>query len=456
MKRLLFKSLLVVCLMSACAKGGNRNAQGAPAAGQTAPATGPALREEGSSSGGGSFGDESSLAILRWAAEDLAREISNSSPELYKDLPQGWSRERLAQMIRDVEPTSKTRETYKVPEVSRHGQRLMFDYRRREDGSLYITATRLFMDAYSHYEVNRRPKHEFGLTLEEVKLKLVHEVAHHLGLGLSKETDMPEARRFAKSVLEALDSDNVECLPTNAPPKSVYSPLEISSLGEAGAAGTPGDEFFANKTRAYLFNRPSGRAAVPSNVGKSCKIPDGKQGVTISLCSPLTGEADTAEGINVFAPKNYDASFDLKNVKKSVLEGQRGYGFKEGYFSWALIDLRKAVLTEEGFKSDFKYERAALTNSTFYSYMDFFPTKSDATTLELESFPPLKQENWDFYRSQGRSKIQVRFQDGKVAEAKLIVVNDYNLWLDRDKPAAEINVEVPLTCVRSFKPIQMR
>src|SRR4051812_12293681 len=89
-----------------------------------APASSNTVHDDGSSSGGGSFGDESSFRILRWAADDLADQILNSSPELYKNLPQGWSKERLAEVIRKVEPTQQDRETYTVPEISRYGERL--------------------------------------------------------------------------------------------------------------------------------------------------------------------------------------------------------------------------------------------------------------------------------------------------------------------------------------------
>lgn len=451
MNSALFKSLTMVCLvLAACSKSENRNAQGAPAG--VHPSQG-----EGSSSGGGSFGDESSLTILRWAAEDLAREISNSSPALYKNLPAGWSRERLAKMIREVEPTTGNRETYKVPEVSRHGQRLMFDYRKRDDGTMYITATRLFMDAYSHYEVNRRPKHSFVTTLEEVKLKLVHEVAHHMGLGVTKETDMSEARQFAIRLLESLDSDNFECLPSSAPPLSVYTPLEVEAFGEKNKGDL---NKLATKTRAYVFNRPTGRAASPTNITKLCKTPDGRKGTTMGYCAVVGSDSqrdlDTAEYISVFAPRSFEEGFHLAAIKESVLEGRREYGFKDGYFSWALVDLRKAVLTDEGYKSDFKYAFESQMNNSFYSYVDFMVQKSDENILELESFPPLKQGNWDYYRSQGKSKIQIQFREGKITDAKLVILKDYNRWFDDKESAPDINVEVPLTCVHSFKPISIR
>lgn len=55
------------------------------------------LAEEGSSSGGGGFGDESSLTILHWAADDLATQIEHSSPEIYARVPTGWTPSTLGQ-----------------------------------------------------------------------------------------------------------------------------------------------------------------------------------------------------------------------------------------------------------------------------------------------------------------------------------------------------------------------
>jgi hypothetical protein len=446
MKELAKNLMSVICalgLLSGCQQSSN------------GPTRGPDPKVEGSSTGGGSFGDESSLTILGWASSDLANQISNSSPEIYSKLPKGWTQQRLAQVIHDVEPTKVDRESYSIPEVTRYGQRLMFNYGQRKDGTPFITATRLFVDAYSHYDVNTRPKQEFYYTIEEVKLKLIHEAAHLMGLGLSKESDMPEARTFAKSVLESLDSDNFECLPTTTPPRQIYTPLEVGWT-ESGNINEPKEareaKFFRTKTRAYVFNRPSGRAAVPTNISIPCKGIGGPE--SFSNCPSQNDETASSGYITVFAPRSYDEKFDLTTIRKSIAQGIRDYGFKEGYFSWNLVDLRKAVLTEEGYRSNYKYSRENALNNTFSEYLDFFVTQSSPSKLELESYPPLQQENWAFYRSQGKSKIFITFTNGQISDAKLIVLKDYSRWLE-DKEPNDYNVQVPLTCIRSYKPLKV-
>lgn len=218
----------------------------------------PQSSHQGSSTGGGSFGDESSLTILKWASTDLANQIRNSSPEIYKGLPNGWTQEKLAQIISDVKPTNEHRETYQIPEVNRYGKRLMFNYGYSEAGKPYLTVTRLFVDSYSHYDVNSRPIQGFGGTLAEVKLKLIHEASHLMGYGLTKETDETEARAFAKALLASLDSDNVECLPKSPPPKMIYTPFEVERIG-IGMRDSEADIIKKSSpfTRAYVFSKES-------------------------------------------------------------------------------------------------------------------------------------------------------------------------------------------------------
>src|SRR6185312_9975498 len=123
-----------------------------------------------------------------------------------------------------------------------------------------------------------------------------------------------------------------------------------------------------------------------------------------------------------------------------------------GYFSWKLIDLRKSVLTDDGYRSTYKYSRGDDMNNNYEDYHDYFVKQSSADQLVLESFEPLKQENWKYYRSQGKSQIAILLKDGAVADAKLIILKNYNKWLENKEPN-DLNIEVPLTCVHSFKPL---
>ncbi len=459
MKFAWFQTKILICVIglfaSACSPSQNRQNHG--------PTNAPKNQDDGSSSGGGSFGDESSLAILRWAADDLAMQIENSSPEIYKNLPAGWTKEKLAKIIRDVEPTSKNRETYRVPDVSRYGQRLMFNYGKTPEGTPFITSTKLFMDAYSHFEVNSRPKHDFYATLEEVKLKLAHETAHLMGLGVSKETDMTEARKFALGLMKALDSDNIECLPAASLPRESYPPLEAGSI-DSGLDNTKyseespeetqrqAQEYLDEKTRAFVFNRPSGRSAQPNNYEARCRELPTNGGTTVRKCRDDERDQKYSSGhISVFAPRDYEGSFGLLSVMTTVETGQREYGFPEGYFSFNMIDLRKAVLGEAGYRSNYKYSKEVRMNDSFDDYMDYRILKTSIHELEFESFPALMQENWSNYRSAGMHRVQIGFKDGKVSTAKLVITKDHSQWFDEKVIVPEIRIEIPLNCVRSFK-----
>lgn len=409
---------------------------------------------KGTTSTGGSFGNENSLRILRWAAEDLARQIRNSSPEIYRDLPAGWTQDRLADMIANVSPMEDEQEFYNIPDIHAYGQRLMFWYTTNPDGSPYITATKLFMEAYSHFEVNTRPKQDFFYTIEEVKLKLAHEVAHHLGLGLTKKRDMPEARAFGRALLDSLDSDNFECLPMGPIPKELYTPQNswVSTPPPGNGNKEKQEQYFATRTTAFVFNRPTGNAAEPTNTTQICVAPDGMNLISPEECD-ARGDREQSEAISVFAPRSYEETFGLRSVKESILRGKREYGNRAGYFSWKLIDRRQSVLTEEGYRSNYKYKNGDDMNNNYGSYHDYQVKRSSADQLVLESYAPLMQDNWVFYRSQGKSQIQISFRKGVITKAKLIILEDYRQWFSESNEPQNIHIEVPLKCVRSYKPL---
>lgn len=426
------------------------------------PVKGPQSSVDGSSTGGGSFGDESALTILRWASKDLSDQIRNSSPEIYKNLPNGWTQEKLAEVIANVEPNVKNQETYQVPEVNRYGQRLMFNYGKRPDGSPFITATKLFIDAYASHDVNAQPKQDFYYKIEELKLKLAHEAAHLLGLGLSKETDMSEARAFSKALLASLDSDNFECLPKNPPPVEVYSAHKMNRFQGSPEDVNKSKALFQQKsTQSYVFNRPTGKAAIPMSTYVNCDpslpmLSGPQNALGHSNCQAMANKNHMTSGvISVFAPKSYDEKFWIPTIQKSIFEGIREYAVQgESYFSWKKIDLRKAVPSENGYKSNYKYDREPDMNNQFSEYLDFKVLESTAQKIKLESYPPLEQESWQYYRSDGKSRIEIQLSDEKIVDANLVILKNYNNWYERETPE-NLNMQVPLTCIRSFKPLQL-
>lgn len=416
----------------------------------------PGRPDDGSSSGGGSFGDESSLMILKWASEELSNQILNSSPELYSDLPAGWTRERLAQIIRDVEPTPADRETYAVPEVVRHGQRLMFDYRTRPDGTPYITATRLFVDAHSHFEVNSKPKYEFKAVIDEIKLKLAHEAAHHMGLGLSKQSDMPQARAFANSLMASLDSDNIECMPVQD-----GIPRELADA-RAAHNQTSADQF-AETAMAWAINRPTGKGIAPSSSQHGCYLIDPVTEADYVEGDPTKCSADGPDSFisprtYPFAPHSYAEVFDLNTLRRAIRSGARSYAMKDGnYFSWKRIDKRDVVFTELGYRSASDNSlRINPYDREESNYIDFEIKKNTPSELELLSYPGDMQQTWSYARSQGKASLQISIaEDGKILESKLHILQSFNAWIDDPIQSPAIDIEMQLKCVRSFKKIAL-
>ncbi len=358
--------------------------------------------KEGSSSGGGGFGDESSLTILHWAAEDLAKQIEQSSPGIYAKLPEGWTQARLAQVIRAVKPTKSGDD--RAPEVERYGLRLMFDY---DKAAGYITATQLFLDAYSSFEVNSRSKASFFATLEEVKLRLAHEAAHLMGLGETKETDTSEARAFAHALLKALDRDNLECVPVGRPPASAFTEKQKIAATPQALDDVQG------LSLAYVIHIPSGRGMVLSNAS-----PDNKDGVTLLLDRHR---------------------FDFDVVSRRVRQNFNGLGSEDGTFSWDAVDQRKAVLTDRGFRSEYKYDDQGID-----THLDFRQLKNEGQ-LVFESYPKEMQDNPLFRSSDGRLRITVGTNaDGRIQAAALIHV-----------PSGEGTPEhMELICRRSARVLQ--
>ncbi|MEO0335238.1 MAG: hypothetical protein AAF202_02520, partial [Pseudomonadota bacterium] len=149
---------------------------------------------EGQSTGGGSMGDESANYILEAAQKDLIAKLNDTGRPLMVDFPEGWSAGRMQEMLKNIKVS-------KNKPVVRHGVELMFNYESRpEHGGPYIEAVKWFYSTYGGKNINHMEREEFAESVNEVKLKLLHEVAHLMKIGVSKETD-DEARKFATAVL---------------------------------------------------------------------------------------------------------------------------------------------------------------------------------------------------------------------------------------------------------------
>jgi hypothetical protein len=135
----------------------------------------------GSSSGGGGFVDENSTIILKQAADGLAGMIQFSSHGIYKNLPLGMTQEKLADLIKNVRYLP-------FVERNRQGRSLMFDYGTDKEGE-YIVALKPFFVAYSSFPVKFATDESLVNVIMDVRLKLAHEAAHHLGIGIQNDED---------------------------------------------------------------------------------------------------------------------------------------------------------------------------------------------------------------------------------------------------------------------------
>lgn len=160
------------------------------------------VKDTGSSSGGGGFVDENSSSILKIAADGLAKFIRRSSPEIYTLLPNGWTQEQLAALIEKVRYEPMT-------DRVREGRQLMFDYGKDKDG-FFIVALKPFFTAYSSFPIKFAEMEVLGNLLKDVRLKLAHESAHHLGF------NEQQAEEFGRLLLKSLDLDVIKCEIKNA------------------------------------------------------------------------------------------------------------------------------------------------------------------------------------------------------------------------------------------------
>lgn len=166
-------------------------------------------QSEGNSSGGGGFGDESSMQLLKATQQIVARALRQTNPEVFKSLPKDWSPERLAKLIENVRP-----EPNKV--VSRYNRELMFDYVVPKEGEPYLIATSLFFRAFASVPASTMQSGDLEPYYRMLRIRLLHEAAHVLGIGTSEETDY-KARVFATYLGVAIWNNNVVCTANEVP-----------------------------------------------------------------------------------------------------------------------------------------------------------------------------------------------------------------------------------------------
>jgi hypothetical protein len=150
-----------------------------------------------SNGGGGGYVSDNSQLLLSRASRMTARALREATPAIFKNLPKPWTREKLASIIERVRLSPlKTNQ--------RDGLDLMFDYGTDAKGP-YIEALRPFFEVYGSVPVRLENAKSLMNILLDLQIKLLHEVAHHMGL------DEVAADKFSIDAFQALDTDVIYC-----------------------------------------------------------------------------------------------------------------------------------------------------------------------------------------------------------------------------------------------------
>lgn len=196
---------------------------------------------EGTSSGGGGFGDENSMKLLNWSKGLTAASIRRANPQVLAGLPAGWNAERLARLIENTQAEPRK-------EAYRYNRELMFDYRQPAKGEPQLVATALFFRAHSAVPVNSDYSEKMEPYLREIRTKLLHEAAHVMGIGLSETADI-KARAFSAFLTgEVLAKNNLYCKVNEVP--SSYP----------GYVDPKDTEVKPESIYTWIINRPTGFA----------------------------------------------------------------------------------------------------------------------------------------------------------------------------------------------------
>lgn len=222
--------------------------------GKSEPKDGVKIVSEGTSSGGGSFGDESSMRLLNKTKKIVAAALRDANPNIYKGFPKGWTPERLAKIVETIHAEPRT-------EVSRYNRELMFDYRVPKTGEPYLVATALFFRAHAAIPVNSLWEEDLEPHLRELRTKLLHEAAHLMGIGLTEQTDY-KARGFARFMIVSLMARNNVVCRTKEVPVTYPGFVADEELAKAKEAKNLHSEYYY-----WILNRALGFALQTQRYG---------------------------------------------------------------------------------------------------------------------------------------------------------------------------------------------
>lgn len=237
-----FALFTVFVLFVSCQKKGSSQAtsSGNVPTSQTAPTADGSKegsKDQGASSGGGGYVTKNSKKLLKIVVEDVAKEIKQASPFLFKDLPVGWSQLKLYEVLTNIRMSP-------TKDVQRDNSDLLFNYGTDEKGP-YIEALRPFflvygsvpMDFQEVYGHDMYGKNEgsdtFKATVLDLKLKVLHEMSHLLG------KNEKQAEEYSLELLRKLEEDFYTCMVPREQLEKIpnvlwVSPTELNWVKEQG------------------------------------------------------------------------------------------------------------------------------------------------------------------------------------------------------------------------------
>jgi hypothetical protein len=232
----------------------------------TSPAAANA-NDNGASSGGGGFVVENSLAVLSGAKSDVVSQLRRASPVIFSRWPKPWTQQKFADVIENIRLHSQK-------DVSREGKDLMFNYGRDERGP-YIEALRPFFMIYGGVPLQFQSAEENRKILLDVKLKLLHEASHLLGMGED------QAKAFSLDLLHSLNADFIFCKVSDAVVNQHLTPLNTAFNDVS--PGVPGFSWLL--VNGWLYHRALGEAFHHQPL--LTKIPIGFKGALETLAQKL-------------------------------------------------------------------------------------------------------------------------------------------------------------------------
>jgi hypothetical protein len=179
---------------------------GTPGGAASAPgASGSASSAQGGTSGGGGWVTEEARLLIDRVKAQLTTMILTSAPEIFANLPAGWSPEKIADVIQNA------REAPQEENPNTGGDRLMMW--GSDASGPYIKLLRPFFWVYGATTIAEPrpyafdPMSDFRPTLNILMIKMLHEVAHHWVGG---EPDQC-AKAVARGLFSAMHRNLVYC-----------------------------------------------------------------------------------------------------------------------------------------------------------------------------------------------------------------------------------------------------